>query len=195
MPQVQLAKIIGISRSKLASWESGKISTPAQPAMVSRWAKGLNVSETWLLGMSSETSVDLAKISTAVVHRVIIQATTPGEAVGKVARILARPGFDPWWETTPLIRDQARAIWLLEARYGVYGPHLKSLEYLAKTQGISPRRINLIVQKMIVRAERFQFVIPEFSGVGTTGCDLPSTEDIELFKSEVLHVSLAGREA
>lgn len=188
--QGQLAETIGIGRHELASWEAGSISPRARLPMFSRWARALHVPESWLAESSRGPIVGEPELSHIALRRVVIRSATASEAIRKVARILARPGFDPWWETTPLIRDQERSVWLFESYYGVHGLHLKSLGALARANGISQRRVNDIIKTMKIRAERFNFVLPDLARVKATWCDLSPTEDFSLFMREIVDASI-----
>ncbi|CAN0521346.1 unnamed protein product, partial [Scytosiphon promiscuus] len=63
-------------------------------------------------------------------------------------------------ESIPLDTTKQRAVDLFSRRYGVSGPHGTTLTELAAPHGITRERVRQIVETMIERSARYEFVVP-----------------------------------
>jgi transcriptional regulator with XRE-family HTH domain len=151
----QIAAALGTPWQTVQNWEAGKMPRFASASSFCAWEKALCVPDGWLLH-SLESPTAQPQNSTTEIQ---LCADDFSDAVREMAIVLAKPAFDPFWQSTPLDPKQSRSASLFASRFGKAQNTLADLGEAAARFQISPRRAAQLVDVMCVRARRYVFLM------------------------------------
>lgn len=151
----QIAASLGTPWQTVQNWEAGKMPRFANASSFSAWEKALAVPDGWLLHCLQSPNAQSQNTTTEVQ----LCADDFSDAVRKMGIVLAKPAFDPFWQSTPLDTKQSRSASLFASRFGHAPDTLADLSVAAASFQISPRRAVQLVDVMCVRARRYVFLM------------------------------------
>ncbi len=156
LSRARICELIGVSVATLVKWERDELPRTLRADRLLAWENALLAPAGWLL---SAQTADLPLPETGRL-RVVITAETFADAIREIALVALHRGWDTALESIPLDTTKQRAVDLFSRRYGVSGPHGTTLTELAAPHGITRERVRQIVETMIERSARYEFVVP-----------------------------------
>lgn len=156
----QLSSLLGVSHKTMDNWESGQSTSRRFVERVGAWETALNLEPGSLTGPEEEREGTAAGGEPHSVPGAML-----AEAIHAIGRILAAPRLAP--DSTNERRNalRQRDADIFAARYGARGAHMKTLEQIGASMGMTRERTRQILERMVTHTRTIRFHVPAFAAL------------------------------